>query len=244
MGFKNIFMAATVAIVMLAVTAVTAVNAALDTAAASDRPLLCAMSAASWWAYLVIAAVGIAAGIGCTLLVRHLLSANERRQSHPPAQEVAGADAGELVAQADGREIALGPLGEVHRFSIGSGPLAAVLLKGKGIHARHVALQQDGGKFRLCNRSRRPIQVNGVTVCGGGRCRLVMPAEIRVNNDIKVFLRVRPKARVPQSEPSRVRAGLNSLFKIALTTFILFMVATAVTAAPNDTAVLYRPLQV
>jgi hypothetical protein len=82
----------------------------------------------------------------------------------------------------------------VSHFTIGSAPLAAVLLKGNGIHARHVALQRDGGIFRLCNRSGKPIKVNGVTVCGGGRCRVVLPAEIRINNDIKVSLRVRPIA--------------------------------------------------
>jgi len=218
------------------------------------------------WGSLMLAVFGIAAGVSCMLLVRRLLDARVCKASR--ARDRTGANEAALVAQADGREIALGLLSKIHRFSIGSGPHAAIPLTGNGFRARHVALQRDGGMFRLRNRSRSPIRVNGVTVSAGGRCRLVLPADILINNSTKVSLRVRLRAGLSESdtcrgelnghlndeagprplrrmkERSRLRTAMTRLFKMAITAFILTMAATVTSASPDSTAVSNQQLRV
>ena len=185
--------------VVTAVTTVTATPARV--AAVGPMPQGWLVWATSG-AYLVMVALVVAIGVACTILVRRLLGANDRKVSSPQPGKAAGADAAELVAHTNGREISLGPVSQVSRFTIGSGPLATIPLTGAAVLGRHVAMQRDRGTFRVRNRSRRPITVNGVSVCGNGRCRVVLSAEIRINAGKTVLLRVRSNARIRESHSS------------------------------------------
>ena len=191
-----------------AVTTVTAVTAVTATpakvAAVGPMPQGWPVWATSG-AYVVMVALVVAIGVACTILVRRLLGANDRKVSSPQPGKAAGADAAELVAHTNGREISLGPVSQVSRFTIGSGPLAIIPLTGAAVLGRHVAMQRDRGTFRVRNRSRRPITVNGVSVCGNGRCRVVLSAEIRINAGKTVLLRVRSNARIREFQSSYPR---------------------------------------
>jgi len=241
MRYKTILLPTVFASAATAIMAVTAVPATVAAVAPTPQ---------GWraWApsslYLGVAAIVLVVGVACLLLGQRLFRTNDQRASSPPIGKATEAARAELIAQTNGRETVVGRLNEVRRFTIGSGLHAAVPLAGNGIQARHISLQRDGEKFRLRNRSRTPITVNGVSVCGGGRCRVVLPAEIRLNDNTAVSLLIRPKGGALYRDLSlRLRSGLSRLLKLALVMFFIPGAATAAAAATAEVTSQVEPLR-
>ncbi|MFW6107875.1 MAG: FHA domain-containing protein, partial [bacterium] len=140
-------------------------------------------------AVLLIPAIGLLVWMG--VLMMDLVRSRPGKTDTPDTDEEEEPDRRELVAYAGGRKIALGPLAEVRRLDIGSGPRAAVPLTAEGVLPRHATLIRKGEEFRLRNRSRAPLTVNGVTLPARRSARIVLPADVLLDGETRVAFRVR-----------------------------------------------------
>ena len=124
------------------------------------------------------------------VLVVDFVRSRPGKTDSPDTDDEEEPDRRELIAYAGGRKIALGPLAEVRRLDIGSGPRAAVPLTAEGVLPRHATLIRKGEEFRLRNRSRAPLTVNGVTLPARRSARIVLPPDVLFDGGTRVAFRI------------------------------------------------------
>ncbi len=154
-------------------------------------------------AVVLLPAIGLLVWMG--ILMVDLVRSRPGKTDDPDTDEEEEPDRRELVAYAGGRKIALGPLAEVRRLDIGSGPRAAVPLTAEGVLPKHATLVRKGEEFRLRNRSRAPLTVNGVTLPARRSARIVLPADVLLDGGTRVAFRVRmnpPEGPQPAAQGS------------------------------------------
>ena len=139
--------------------------------------------------YILFAGV-LAVTVAVTIVVVDWLRTIFRKGRGQPGDDEDPAERQQLVARADGREIALGPLASIRHLAIGAGSKAAIPIAGDGILPRHVTLKRDRNSFVVRNHSRTPMTANGVPIPPRRRGRVVLPADFIVGEQIKVALRI------------------------------------------------------
>ncbi|MFC1635462.1 FHA domain-containing protein [Planctomycetota bacterium] len=95
-----------------------------------------------------------------------------------------------LVAELNGQSYRLGRPDRIKAIHIGSGPENTIRVPDKSIQTRHVTIHAKKNNLMLRNVSKYPVTLNGNEIRPGGQHRLVFPSVVRLNDKVKLALRM------------------------------------------------------
>jgi hypothetical protein len=111
-----------------------------------------------------------------------------------------------LVATSNGQSYQLGPPSSFHSANIGKGVGNAIRIADDSLEDRHARLYRKRTNFLLKNSARSPVTVNGSQIKPGGKCRLVLPSVIQLNDKTKLNL-LRQKAGPSENRSDKNEPG-------------------------------------
>ena len=141
-----------------------------------------------WWMLLPAAGLLVLLGLTFSKAIRNVKRWQARVSSH--LRKIPNQNTGILVAELNGQSYRLGQPDRLKSIHIGSGPENTIRVPDRLIQAHHVTIYAKGHDLILQNVSKSPVSVNDSEVKPGGKYRLVFPSIIRLNDNVKITLRL------------------------------------------------------
>jgi hypothetical protein len=139
-----------------------------------------------WWSLIPIAVLLCGLGIYLAKNIRTARDWSGRVNSHLAKTKTK--DNGLLIARFDGQLSRLGPFDRFSSAHGGSNRNNTIRLSREGVAGRHFKLYRKGENLMLKNLVRTPIGANGNELKPHGKCRLILPAVIAINDNVKLTL--------------------------------------------------------
>lgn len=141
-----------------------------------------------WWILLPAAGLVVLLGLTFSRAIRNVKRWKAKVSSH--LRKIPNKNSGILVAELNGQSYRLGQPDRLKSIHIGSGPENTIRVPDKSIQAHHVTIYAKDHDLILQNVSKSPVSLNDSEVKPGGKHRIVLPSTIRLNDNVKITLRL------------------------------------------------------
>lgn len=141
-----------------------------------------------WWMLLPAAGLLVLLGLTFSKAIRNVKRWKAKVSSH--LRKIPNQNTGILVAELNGQSYRLGQPDRLKSIHIGSGPENTIRVPDKSIQAHHVTIYAKGHDLILQNVSKSPVSINDSEVKPGGKYRIVLPSIIKLNDNVKITLRL------------------------------------------------------
>jgi hypothetical protein len=141
-----------------------------------------------WFWQFLLAPTVLLIGLAIFLVKAKRTAQQWKHQVNSHLAEDKPTNPGTLVAKLNGQVYQLGPLTQFRQMHVGSGPKNTIKIIDDSVEGRHVKIYRHNDDLILKNLAKSPVIANGMEIKTRQRCRLVVPARIELNENLRLNL--------------------------------------------------------